>query len=138
MKVMPSVGEWLSVANERTADAEAIFQGRGTSAGSIYMVGYGIECSLKAYLKASGLPLPQSGPGGHNLVALWKRSGFRKRDIGGHLGSCTFYFELWHTGMRYFSELDLNGMTHAELLIGARQITGWLQTQVRRKMRKGR
>jgi hypothetical protein len=39
--------EWIDVAKERAADVEALKQ---RQVGAVYMAGYAIECSLKAYL----------------------------------------------------------------------------------------
>lgn len=134
-----TIDDWLEVATERAADAEAILATRRTSIGSVYLVGYGIECCLKAFLKASGRPFPQAGATGHNLTALWKSSGLRKSDIGGHGGCNTFYLESWNTALRYSGELDAGGITHEELVQGAKRITGWVSQQTRRKqMRKRR
>jgi len=136
----PSTTEdWLNVAAERAADAEAILGSRQSSIGSVYIVGYGIECSLKAYLRACGRKFPQSGQQGHNLTALWKAAGFRKRDLGGHAGCNTFFLESWNTAIRYTLELEDGGITTSELVGGGRKITGWLHTQTRRRlMRKGK
>jgi hypothetical protein len=38
--------DWITVANERAADAEAMLSSRQDSVGPVYMVGYAIECSL--------------------------------------------------------------------------------------------
>ena len=40
--------EWIAVANERAADAEAIKTTRNDSVGPVYLAGYAIECGLKA------------------------------------------------------------------------------------------
>jgi len=72
--------EWIKVARERAADAE-MFKQPLNSVGAVYMAGYAIECSLKAYLQREGKPFPTSDSEGHNLKGLWKASCFRFCDL---------------------------------------------------------
>jgi HEPN domain-containing protein len=124
--------DWLFVAKERGADAEAIIKTRPDSVGSVYLAGYAVECSLKAYLRAAGIPFPTAGRGGHDLTALWRASGFSKRDIADINGSKVFYLEGWSTGLRYYTTHVYGGLRNEELLIGAKRVVGWLQQQARR------
>ncbi|WP_013320549.1 HEPN domain-containing protein [Gloeothece verrucosa] len=48
--------EWLNVALERIADAEAIHKHNPNAIGAVYMAGYAIECSLKALLQKKAIP----------------------------------------------------------------------------------
>lgn len=134
-----SFEDWLKVARERASDAEAILSHRPDSTGSVYLVGYAIECSLKAYLILVGRPLPTSGRAGHNLTGLWNASGFRKRDLGDTDGRKVFFLEDWDTSMRYWSIRQNGGITNQQLIEGAKQVVGWVQGQVRREgMRRNR
>lgn len=56
-----TVEDWIEIANNRAADAEAIRKVEETSVGSVYMAGYAIECSLKALLRSQNTPFPKSG-----------------------------------------------------------------------------
>lgn len=129
---------WLEIGRERAADAEAVLKERPASICSIYLAGYSVECSIKAYLQATGRKVITSGGEGHNLTGLWKSSGLRKSDIGGTEGARTFYFEEWNTALRYSTTGSFGGQTHDDLVTGARQITGWLHQQVQRKRARRR
>jgi hypothetical protein len=90
----PTTAEaWIAAATERAADAEAMLPSRGTSAGPIYMAGYAIECSPKAFLQCQGIRFPAAGQSGHDLKALWHRAGFRRGDLGDQQGERAFYVE---------------------------------------------
>ena len=129
--------EWLSVATARGADAEAVFEKHPGSIGSVYLMGYGVECSIKAYLKATRRPFPTSGRAGHDLTALWRASGFSKRDIQDKDGNKAFYFEDWSTDLRYYTG-GLRQLNHGELLASAKKVVGWLHQQARREHGRGR
>ena len=130
--------DWLAVATARAADADAIVTTRRDSIGSVYMAGYAVECSLKAYLKASRRPFPITGRAGHDLTALWGASGFSKRDIGDTDGSRAFYLANWKTSLRYELATSTGGLGNEELLAGARAVAGWLHAQARRvSVRRG-
>ena len=134
-----SIQDWLGVARERASDAEAILTNRPDSTGSVYLVGYAIECSLKAYLLSIGRPVPTSGRAGHNITGMWDASGFRKRDIGDTDGCKVFFLEDWDTSMRYSSVRQNGGITNQQLIEGAKRLVGWVQGQVRREgMRRKR
>ncbi len=134
-----SIQDWLGVARERASDAEAILAKRPDSTGSVYLVGYAIECSLKAYLLSIGRPVPTSGRAGHNITGMWDASGFRKRDIGDNDGCKVFFLEDWDTSMRYSSVRQNGGITNQQLIEGAKRLVGWVQGQVRREgMRRKR
>jgi len=125
--------EWLEVSRERALDAGVILSLRPDSIGSVYLAGYVIECSLKAFLQAAGKKVPTSGSAGHNLVGLWKATGLQKSILGGSEGSRTFFLEQWSTAMRYSVNEDLNGQSPEDLIDGAKLITGWFHQQVRRR-----
>ncbi|NES19004.1 MAG: hypothetical protein F6K41_08760 [Symploca sp. SIO3E6] len=134
-----SYQEWLAVANERALDAEAIHKNRPQSVCSVYLAGYAIECSLKALLQRQGKPFPKHGNEGHNLKALWEGSGFRLCDIQDSKGIQTFFIQKWDTALRYETSLPSNpGLTIADLIQGARQLTGKIQTAVRRRPKRRR
>ncbi|MFN5065341.1 MAG: HEPN domain-containing protein [Aphanizomenon sp.] len=130
---------WMAVANKRGTDAQAIYKERPNSIGSVYMAGYAIECSLKALLQNRGIPFPTHGSDGHNLRSLWKTSGFKLSDLNDSNGNKTFFIKQWDTKLRYESDLaDLDlkmnddNLDLGDLIKGAMELTGWIQTRVRR------
>jgi HEPN domain len=127
--------DWMAVATERGADAEALLNRRNLSVGCVYMAGYAVECSLKAYLQSRGIPLPSRGQAGHDLRALWRQSGFQLADLRDTNGTKTFFVETWATDLRYETGLDIN-MEFADLLQGAKALSGWIQTRSRRARRR--
>ncbi|MBI5015415.1 MAG: HEPN domain-containing protein [Deltaproteobacteria bacterium] len=131
----PTTAEsWLLVARERAADAEAMFPGRDHSAGPVYLAGYAVECSLKAYLQCRGLKFPSHGSEGHNLRGLWHAADFRVFDLDDRAGEKTYYLGTWSTDLRYEGTVD-PPLPVALLLKGAKELTGWIQNQVRRSRR---
>ncbi|NJL82146.1 MAG: HEPN domain-containing protein [Chloroflexaceae bacterium] len=123
--------DWLDIANERAADAEAMTRTRGESTGCVYMAGYAIECSLKALLRRKNEPFPTSGRSGHNLRELWEAS-FKLRDLYDPTGAKSFFIESWNTSLRY--ELTCcSKLKVGELVDGAKSLSGWIQTQIRRR-----
>jgi len=77
--------------NERMADARGLLPERSGSAGPVYLAGYAVECSLKALLQRRGRSFPAYGTQGHNLRALWNRSGLTLGDIPRSKGTGTYY-----------------------------------------------
>ncbi len=135
--------DWSAVANERAADAEAIEKSRPTSVGSVYLVGYAVECSLKALLQKRGIPNPTFGAQGHNLHELWRVSGLQFSDLKDAAGNQTFFLKDWNTSLRYEANLskikDISqGITIKELMAGAKQLNGFIQTQIRRSKPRSR
>ncbi len=129
--------EWIEVANQRAMDAAAMLPVREQSVGPVYMAGYAVECALKAYLDRNDIQRPRMGPEGHNLRRLWAASGFRRRDLNDRRGFKSFYLERWSTDLRYASHLD-SELETTELVDGARQLSGWIQKQIRRRSRRRR
>ena len=127
--------QWLDVAKERANDAQAIHKNRPNSIGAIYMAGYGIECSLKALLQHRGTGFPKHGSEGHNLRGLWAACKFRLSDLSDAKGSKTFFIENWDTSLRYESKFE-SSLEITDLVEGAKQLTGWIQTQIRRTRRR--
>ena len=124
--------EWLEVANERAADAQALLKDRQDSVGPVYMAGYVIECSLKAILQRCGVAFPKAGQEGHNLRGLWKKANLRLTDVSDKAGEKAFFIEQWSTDLRYEVQPEL-GFPTEKLVRAAAQLSGWLQTQVRRR-----
>jgi hypothetical protein len=126
----------MDVALERAADAKALGNGRPVSVGPVYMAGYAIECSLKAYLHLTKKHVPTSGREGHHLHGLWEAARFRRSDLRNDKAQI-FYLERWSTDLRYDAPESLSikssSLSKVELLRGAQQLVGWIQTQVRRK-----
>lgn len=127
--------EWIWVARERAADADAMVPARDQSVGPVYMAGYAVECSLKAFLVRNRKKLPGMGREGHNLRLLWAESGFRLRDLKDEQGFKSFYITQWSTDLRYDARPTPNLET-ADHVTGARQLSGWIQKQVRRSRRR--
>jgi hypothetical protein len=94
------------------------------------MASYAIECSLKAYLQRSGLPLPRYGREGHNLRGLWERAGLRISDLSDTAGEKTFFIERWSTDLRYEVRLDV-GLTADGLVDAASKLSSYVQSQLR-------
>ena len=123
--------QWLEVARERASDAEAISKDKPKSVGAVYMAGYAIECSLKAFLQKQNKGFPKHGKEGHNLQKLWKSSQFRLGDFNDSKGSKTFFIQHWDTSLRYENELN-STLEVSDLVQGAKELTGWIQKQIRR------
>lgn len=128
---------WLEVARERAADADALVETRQTSIACVYIVGYALECSLKALLQAQGAAFPTSGSAGHNLHALWKRSGLTLRDLRDDAGTASFFITDWSTSLRYETALA-EGQVSRSLVDAAKRLTGFLHQRVRRSRRRRR
>ena len=135
--------QWLNVAIERAQDADSIAKERSDSIGAVYMAGYAVECALKAYLKSKNCSFPTSGSKGHDLRNLWNRAGFRLSDIQDRNGNKTFFLEEWSTDLRYevrdsdeYIIIKARGVTIEELIEGARQLSGWIYNQIRRRGRR--
>lgn len=129
---------WIAVARERVADAQAVQTINPQSVGSVYLAGYAIECSLKALLQKRGIPFPKSGQEGHNLCNLWSATGFRFGSIRDADGSQTFFFKNWSTNLRYTTQFPASGHTSEQLIEGAKKLSNFLQTEVRRGKRRHR
>jgi hypothetical protein len=128
--------DWRELAQERARDAMALGDERPGTAGPVYMAGYSIECSLKAYLRISSIAFPTSGRGGHNLRGLWEAAGFRLTDLGDVQGAMTYYIQDWSTDLRYGTSSG-SSLSTERLLDGARQLSSWIQNRMKRK-RKAR
>lgn len=124
--------DWIAVGRERAADADALLRERNRSAGPVYLAGYAIECSLKAVIQRRGIPFPRARGAGHDLRGLWRQAGFRLGDISDEAGGKTFFIRAWSTDLRYTVDPELD-LSSDELVHAARQLTGWLQNQARRR-----
>lgn len=129
-------GEWMIVARERGADAEAMLPTRSASIGPVYMAGYAIECAIKGYLQQEGISRPIRGQEGHNLKGLWIQAGFRLADLRDHEGNKSFFIQQWSTSFRYQINLPQGKLDSAKLVEGAKKLAGWIQVQIRRQRRK--
>lgn len=127
--------EWVAVAVARGADASAMVEQRSSDVGPIYMAGYAVECSLKAFLQACGIPMPAHGPSGHDLRALWKTARLHLRAIHDLTGYRSFFVSEWSTNLRY--ELDVTAPgSSAEMVREAQALARWIQNQARRERRR--
>ncbi len=129
--------DWLVVSSERQADAKALLPSRKLSTGPVYMAGYAVEASLKAFLKRINKEFPKKGDEGHNLKSLWKQAGFKLSDIKDESGEKTFFVEKWKTNFRYEVSLNELHIDEPESMVkAAGELAGWLKSQIRRKSRK--
>lgn len=134
-KMEPTTAQdWTDVAQERAADAEAMLPERRGSVGPVYIAGYAVECSLKAYLQRQGLSW-RKGRGGHDLRNLWEKAGFRLSDLQDRTGTKAFYIDEWSTNLRYRTD---EGFEAEALVEGARQLNGWIQKKIRRIRKRSR
>jgi HEPN domain-containing protein len=124
------------VAQERAADARILYD-RGRSVAAVYLAGYAVECSLKAYLQRIGRGFPTSGQAGHDLRELWRVCGFRLAVLGDSQGNRTYFVERWNTGLRYNDTLD-TVLDAGVLVEGAAQLVGWIQGQLNQRQRRQR
>ena len=93
----PSTAQsWLDVAHERGKDAHKLRE-TDRALAAIYMAGYLVECTLKAFLHREGKRYPTSGREGHNLQGLWEAAGFKLNDLQ---GTRRLFLETWDTGLR--------------------------------------
>jgi len=128
--------EWMTVARERGADAEAMLPTRTASIGPVYMAGYAIECAIKGYLQHKGMPRPTSGQDGHNLKGLWKKAGFHFTDLKDPDGSKAFFIQQWSTDFRYQANITQDVSSSADLVNAAKKVAGWIQAQIKRQRRR--
>jgi HEPN domain-containing protein len=89
--------DFRAAAAERRRDA-AVLHENGRDLAALYMLGYAIECGLKALLTRRGLRFTASGRKGHDLRGLWESAGFKRRDIHGHR---RLFLDEWNTALRY-------------------------------------
>ncbi len=136
MATPTTVDAWLLVAQERAVDACVLYD-QGRSVAAVYLAGYAVECSLKAYLQRVGRGFPRSGLAGHDLRELWRACGFRLAALGDSQGNRTYFVEQWHTGLRYNDTLD-TGLDAGVLVEGAVQLAGWVQNRLNRWPRRQR
>jgi len=125
-----SVEDWLDVAADRASDADSMVKGQRIL-GSVYMAGYAIECSLKAFLRRRGDRFPTSGRDGHNLHALWKASEFRLSDMNDTNGAKTYFIKEWSTDLRYALELSETSLTASDLVRGAGELVGYIHNRTK-------
>lgn len=86
------------MAQERAVDAR-ILADQGRSVAAVYLAGYAVEYTLKAYLQRVGRGFPTSGQARHDLRELWRACGFRLAALGDSQGNRTYFVEQWHTGV---------------------------------------
>ena len=130
----PTTAErWLEVAHERGTDAYTL-KSQGRSLASVYMIGYTVECTLKALLQRNGKKIPTSGREGHDLRSLWEAVGFKLHDIQGNR---RHFIERWTTNLRYLHSFPVQTDDNV-LYSGAVELTGYIQKHIRRSKSKGR
>ena len=133
----PSTPEdWVEVAKERSQDARVLRDGN-RSLGAVYMAGYSIECSLKAYLQRQGIGQPPRGTEGHNLRGLWSAASFRLSDLNDSGGNQTYFLNSWDTRLRYQTALEPS-LSADDLMRGAQKLAGLIQNWLRSLVRRSR
>ena len=128
-----SPNEWFQIAIERSADVDEMLPARSASAGPVYMAGYVVECSLKAYLMACGKRW-ERGREGHNLRNLWKASGFKLSDLKDQDGAKAFFVHSWSVDLRYEQRSPREHTTN-DLLAGAQSLASWIKQKAKRGRR---
>ena len=133
-----TAADWMAIADERLADAQAILKERTESVASVYMAGYAIECALKALLQKRGIASPSYGREGHDLRGLWSAAKLPFSASQDPQGTQTFFFEEWNTTLRYEKFLpSKSGLKPEELLKGAKKLKRLIYSQInRKKLRK--
>ena len=127
---------WLAVARERGSDAGAL-RSRTESVGAPYLAGYAVECALKALLQKRGQAFPRQGRQGHNLRNLWRKTGFRLRDLHDPEGHRAYFVEEWSTDLRYEVVLPASpDRPTGDLVQAARSLVGWITGQMKRSGRR--
>lgn len=125
--------DWIEVSRERQEDARALLS-REKSVGPVYMAGYAVEAGLKAFLRRINKEFPKKGDEGHKLKGLWEQAGFKRRDLKDKSGAKALFIEEWKTDLRYEVSLDEAYTLDSDSLVkAAGELTGWIQTQIRRK-----
>ena len=128
---MPGEDRYRIAAIERRRDAAHLRAG-GRDLAAIYVLGYAVECGLKALLERENKKFRRSGREGHNLLGLWEQAGFRRRDVSGYRRQ---FLDEWNTSLRYLDALPSNVDTTG-LYEGGRQLAGYVEVQSRRSKRK--
>jgi len=124
--------DWLSVARDREMDTMAIVNAGHGPSGAIYMAGYIIECSLKAYLNAQKRRIPQI----HEIRELWRRTGLRFADLPlDKTGKVHYFLFDWRVDLRYEVEFRCDYAVD-ELVATAKWLSGRIQTWARRSGRR--
>jgi hypothetical protein len=121
--------DWIAVATQRSGDADHLSFLENT-VGPIYMAGYVIECSLKAYLQRMGKAFPTSGSAGHDLRRLWKAAGFTLGDLPDHNGHATYFITGWSTDLRYTTTLP-GEYSSDDLVKAAQQVSAYIRSRTR-------
>ncbi len=129
-----TVQDWLEVAGERAADADAMLDQRSTSVCPVYVAGYAVECCLKAFLQHKGKGFPSKGSAGHDLRELWRTAAFRLCDVGDNRGAKAFFVDRWSTDLRYEAKSQ-NPERVRELVEAAGQLIGWIRNRIKRGRR---
>lgn len=129
-----SEADWISVATERSKDAKALKE-NGRKLAAIYILGYVVECYLKAYLIKTGKSIPTSGSSGHDIRGLWEAAGLRPNDFN---AGKRWFVKYWNTGLRYETELPREA-NFEELCSEGYKLAGYIQNRLRwarRRIRK--
>ena len=119
---------FLDAASERGKDANTLWES-GRHPGALYMIGYQVECTLKAHLQQQSKPFPTSGAGGHDLRSLWEAAGLRLSDLQ---GPKRYFMDMWTTALRYRRLTDEEERNIQVLRQGALELVRYINTRQRR------
>lgn len=125
--------DFRAAARERRRDA-AVLHGNGRDLAAVYMLGYAIECGLKALLARRGSSYPTSGRKGHDLRHLWEAAGFKRRDLPGYR---RLFLDEWDTALRYRDALP-GHVDAAALYEGGVSLVGYVINRSKGSRRKGK
>ncbi len=127
--------EWLEVAEARSRDAKTLKDSPLCAIAAVYMAGYAVESSLKAYCVQQNKSNTWRGASGHNLKSIWKESGLRLSDMNDHDGTRTFFLEEWSTDLRYCSKFDFIHST-GDLIEASNKLKGFINQRIKRNPRR--
>jgi hypothetical protein len=125
--------DYASAAEERRRDA-ARLKGCERRLASVYLLGYAVECGLKAQLRNEGRRFEKKGREGHNLYALWEAAGYKRADV---TGLKRLFLDEWNTSLRYRGNLPAN-LDGDAMYEGGRELMGYVMNRSKRVRRRRR
>jgi len=119
--------DFRSAAIERRRDAAKLRDGARHLA-AIYILGYAVECGLKAFLELESRRVPRGGSAGHDLLGLWEAAGFKRLDVSGYR---RLFLDEWSVALRYREALPSNADA-AALYRGGCELASFVQKKYNR------
>ncbi|HIJ85697.1 MAG: hypothetical protein HW380_3077 [Magnetococcales bacterium] len=126
---------WLEVAMARSRDANTLKDSPSCTTAAVYMAGYSVEASLKAYCVHQDIRKTWSGASGHDLKSIWKESKLKLSDVSDTGGTSTFYLQEWSTDLRYCSKYNFPNST-ADLIKGSNRLISFINQCIKRTRRR--